>query len=169
MVATRSGIGITFTKVIAIIVIDIAVVVIVNAVAGDFLGVHPHIGGKVRMIVINATVNDGNNDLLAARGDVPGFCGTDVNARISRVLHTPEEVEHRVIRNCGQLTLVVRLDILNCIHLAEFLNASLQVEGLRNFNQVGTRYRELSDGLRTQDGVRPLNHLLGDRAVELDQ
>ena len=51
-------------------IVDKAIAVVVNARrAGKFLGIDPHIGRQVRMGVIDAGVDDGNDDIgVAARG-----------------------------------------------------------------------------------------------------
>ena len=49
-------------------VVHESVAVVVNAVAGDFLAVHPHVGGQIGMGVVHPGVNHGNADVAVATG-----------------------------------------------------------------------------------------------------
>ena len=67
--------------------------VIVNAVAGDFAGVAPHVRRKVRVGVINTRIHDADDNAAAASGDVPCFRCIDVRvplaAGLARVIQAP--------------------------------------------------------------------------------
>ena len=47
----------------AVDVVNVTVAVVINAVVGGFAGVDPHVGGEVRVFVVNAGVNDGDDDV----------------------------------------------------------------------------------------------------------
>ena len=105
-------VAVVVDEVVAVDVVDEAVAVVVDAVAGDLAGVGPDVGGQVGVGVIDAGVDDGDDDAAAAGGDVPGFRGVDVGvgraAGLAGVVQAPEGTELRVVRNLVQLQEVVR-------------------------------------------------------------
>src|SRR5262245_41523900 len=62
----------------AVDVVDEAVVVVVDAVAGDLAGIRIDVGGQVRVSEINAAVQHADDHRAAAGGDVPGLGSIDV-------------------------------------------------------------------------------------------
>src|SRR5262249_24208377 len=75
------GVAVVVHEVVAVDVIDVAVVVVVDAVAGDFAGVGPDVGGQVGVVVVDAALDDGDGDAAGAGGRVPGLGGVDVGVR----------------------------------------------------------------------------------------
>src|SRR5262249_24139846 len=78
----------------AVDVVDEAVAVVVDAVAGDLARVGPDVGGEVGVVVVDAGVDDRDDD-AAARGDgVPRLGGVDVGvgdaAGLPGVVQAPE-------------------------------------------------------------------------------
>ena len=57
-------------------VVDVAVAVVVDAVARDFARVDPHVGGQVFVVVFHALVDHGDDHVGIARRELP--CGVDV-------------------------------------------------------------------------------------------
>src|SRR5205823_5686362 len=55
-----------------------AVAVVVEAVTGDFAGVVPDVGGEVGVVTLDGVVDDGDDDVGAAGGHLPGFGGVHV-------------------------------------------------------------------------------------------
>ncbi len=50
----------------AVDIVDDAVSVVVTIIAGNFLRVHPHVGGKIGMGVVDAGIDDGDDDVGGA-------------------------------------------------------------------------------------------------------
>ena len=88
-------------------VVDIAVVVVISAVASDFAWIGPDIVTKLGVVVVNTGVDYGDNRLARSGGFVPGFGSIDisigVSARLPGVVHAIELGEAGVIRDdfCG--------------------------------------------------------------------
>ena len=57
-------IGVVVVEVVAVDVIDVAITVIVDAVAGNFTRVDPDVVGEIRMGVIDAGVDHGDHDII---------------------------------------------------------------------------------------------------------
>ena len=66
--------GVALDEVPAVDVVDVAVVVVVDAVSGDLAGVCPDVVGKVGVVSVDAAVDDGDDDRSAGPGEIPG-CG----------------------------------------------------------------------------------------------
>ncbi len=77
-VVSTDDIGSALVKVVAIHVVNIAVVVIVDTVSGDFAGVDPHVGSQVGMVILDTLVLDADHHIAMAFFDVPGFGQVDV-------------------------------------------------------------------------------------------
>ncbi len=112
-VVHRVAVGIG--KVVAVDVVDVAVGVVVSVVARDFTRVGPHVGCEVRVGVVDAAVDDRNDDRGTARLAVPRFwridVGVDGTTGLTGVVHAPELVEQRVVRYGDRPDLVVRLGV----------------------------------------------------------
>src|SRR5688572_1446850 len=67
-------------------VVDEAVGVVIGIVAGDFARVAPHLRGEINVVVVDAGINDGNDDVGAAGGEVPGGHNINVSATNAAVL-----------------------------------------------------------------------------------
>ena len=80
-------------EVVAVHIVDVSVLVVVDAIAGNLTRVHPHVRLEVRMVVIDAGVDDGDDRLAAAGGDVPGGRRLDIGACLATglpgVVHPP--------------------------------------------------------------------------------
>jgi hypothetical protein len=104
------GIAVVVEEVVAVDVVDEAVVVVINAVAGDLAGVDPDVGGEVGMGVIDAGVDDGHDDVAAAGGAVPGLGCVDVGveraAALSGVVQAPQRAELRIVGDLVDLEAV---------------------------------------------------------------
>ena len=71
-------------EVIAMNVVDVAVFVVILSVAGDFLGVDPHVGLKVRVVVFHAFIDHRYDDFRIACDDLPYILDVDVSSRVCR-------------------------------------------------------------------------------------
>ena len=106
----------------AIEIVDIAIFVIVLAVGATLakalrtlLAVNPHIGGQVRVIEVNAGVDDSDNDLFRAGGHIPRLHGAHIRAvettGLPDIVQTPELVKIGIIRRTRDMEQIVRLGI----------------------------------------------------------
>ena len=68
-------------EIVAIDIIHIAVSVIIDSVAGDFLFIFPHIGREVRVIVSHTLVHDCHDDGRVTGRKFPCIIDIDVRAR----------------------------------------------------------------------------------------
>ena len=96
-------------KVPAPIIIHIAVAVIINSVARNFAGIHPHVVGQVFMQIVHARINDRDNHFAGARGDVPRFLRQNGARHI--VVICPLFDEARIVRLALGANNVVRFRI----------------------------------------------------------
>ena len=80
-------------KIIAMDVINVAVVIVINAVARNFAGVRPHVIDQIRMGVIDSRIDHADNHLLTTRLNIPGFNSIDVRidgaTSLSGVIESP--------------------------------------------------------------------------------
>src|SRR5262249_1826177 len=74
-------VGEVIGEVVAVHVVDVAVVVVVDEVAGDLARVGPEVGHQVRMADIHARVEHGDKHRRITGRDVPGGLGPDVDPR----------------------------------------------------------------------------------------
>ena len=90
--------GTVCNEIVAVNVVYIAVPVVVNAVSGDFFGVHPHIVLKVRMGVFDTFIHHGHNNGGVSAGEaVPDGYDIDIgpgkgrgrNGKVSYILIMP--------------------------------------------------------------------------------
>mmetsp|Transcript_77635 Transcript_77635/g.169999 ORF Transcript_77635/g.169999 Transcript_77635/m.169999 type:complete len:365 (+) Transcript_77635:2482-3576(+) len=102
------GIAVLVHEVGAVDVINPAVVVVVDAVSGNFAGVDPHLLAEILVGVVDASVDDGDGDSCAdlTVPDPPRLRSIDVVAR--PVVHAPK-VFHGTV---GGESLSGRLDLL---------------------------------------------------------
>ena len=70
-------IGVVVDEVPSVEVVDVAVAVVVDAVAGNLAGVGPDVGLEVGMVEVDARVNDGHHDRRVAQGMRPGAGSID--------------------------------------------------------------------------------------------
>src|SRR5262249_38854679 len=101
-------------EVVPVDVVAVAVAVVVDAIARDLARVGPDVRGQVRVVVVDAGVNHGDDGVAGAGAGVPGLRGVDVGvgdaAVGAGVVEPPEVVEARVVRGAGDGDAVVRLD-----------------------------------------------------------
>ena len=81
----------------AVDVVDVAVAVVVDAVARDLAGVGPDAAGQVGVVQVDAGVEHGDDRRGAPRRDAPGLGGVDVH--VLGVVQPPEPAEHRIVRD----------------------------------------------------------------------
>ncbi len=84
------GVRVVVDYIDAVAVIDVAVAVIVISVVVAVERIAKHVGGEVRVIVIDAGIDDGDDDVAAASGDVPGAWPIDV--RVGRATGLTEVI-----------------------------------------------------------------------------
>ena len=106
----------------AVEVIDIAVGVFVLTVGlafakafGALLGVDPHVGGQVFMVVVDAGVDNGDDHIFGTGGDVPSGAGVHISAvgaaGLAAVAQAPKFVKIGVVGRAGNMHQIVWLDI----------------------------------------------------------
>jgi hypothetical protein len=155
---------IVVVRIYAVDVIYVAVAVIVYAVARDFSRISPEIRIEIRVIVVNASVNDEDDDAGASGGDVPGFWGINVSvggtAGLSGVVQPPQLGEVGVIGS--------QLHVLGFAHNVVGLGiehvciALISGDGLRHA-QVRRDFYQIEIG----DNLKALQHLSPDGSVDL--
>ncbi len=95
-------------------VIDVAVCVVVHAVAGDFAWIRPDVSREVGVGEIDPRIDDGDDDVPRPGRDLPGLGGVDVGIDPAAVLadvgEAPLRREARVIRNGGRPKLDLRVE-----------------------------------------------------------
>ena len=47
----------------AVNIVYISVMIIINTIAGNLVFIYPHIGSQIRMIIINAAVDNADNNI----------------------------------------------------------------------------------------------------------
>lgn len=80
------GVVVVVGEVPAVDVVDESVVVVVEVVVGDFAGIGENVGGKIGMGHVDARVDDGDDDVVGAGGEIPGAGGVDVGVGRAAVL-----------------------------------------------------------------------------------
>ena len=93
----------------AVDIVDVSVPVVVYAVARYLAGVGPHIGGKIRMLPVDAGVDNTDNHVIRAGRVVPSSKSTNIDSGCLRIVHPPKRVKEQVIRLVSKLQLVVGL------------------------------------------------------------
>ena len=99
-------IGVPIGKVPAEDVVDEAVAVVVDTIAGDLTRVSPGVGGQVAMGVVDAGVDHGDHHAAGASRGQPGRrrvdVGVDDTTRLSGVVQPPERAERRIVGDRGR-------------------------------------------------------------------
>ena len=118
-------------EVVAVDIVDVAVAVVIQAVAGNLARIDPHVIDQVRMGVIDSGVDDAHHDIVAGL-NVPGLGRVDIGigytARLAGIIQPPETSETGVARNGGvECDRVVRLDVLKTGIIAPVANHILNV------------------------------------------
>ena len=82
-------------------VVDKTVAIVVDAVACRLAGIAPDVRGQIRMVVIDAGVDHGDDHRPRAGGDIPRRRGVDVGigkpARLRRVVESPEAIKGGIV------------------------------------------------------------------------
>src|SRR5215467_5575692 len=103
-------------------VVDISVVIVVDAIPGDLSRIRVNIVGKIRMSDVDSGIGHRNNNLWTPRSNSPGILGIDVRSdcrnepvnRVSPVQQCPLPLELRVVRpESTQLDQAVRFSIFD--------------------------------------------------------
>src|SRR5262249_9210453 len=68
-------------EVVTVDVVHVPVAVVVDAVPRDLVRVAPDVGDQVRVVVVHAAVEHGDEDVGRAGGDLPRLGGVDVGVR----------------------------------------------------------------------------------------
>lgn len=103
----------------AVAVVDVTVAVVVEPAVVALGGIHPHVGGEIDTLVVDAGVDDGNDHAGAAGGDVPGGERADIRshgrggAELTRVAEVPTPCEERIVRDRVSADYELRLDALD--------------------------------------------------------
>ena len=122
VVVVVHGVVVVVREVPAVDVVDEAVGVIVDAVAGDLARVRPGVGRQVGVRVVDAGVDDRDDHAGGTGEDVPRLDGVDVGVHraggaapvsLAGVVHAPELAEHRVVRGLVGVEDIVRLRVLD--------------------------------------------------------
>ena len=109
------GVAIAIGKVIAMNVIDVSVIVIIDPVAWNLTRISPHVSGQIRVVIVHAGIDHGDNHIPTADGFIPGFDSTDVGAglapELAAILHGPQLAEQRIVGLTQGFDLVIGLSI----------------------------------------------------------
>ena len=93
------GIVVPVVEIVAVEVVDIAVAVVIHAVAGDLAGIDPHVGGEVGVGVIDTGVDDHDQHAGIAGVVIPGLGGVDVV--VGSLVETPQVAESGIVGGGG--------------------------------------------------------------------
>ncbi len=78
MVVCIVGIAVVIIGVDPVYVVHPAIVIVVNAVVGNFPRVSPHVGSQVFVVIVYPSVNHCNDDIRSVSTNIPGFRRVDV-------------------------------------------------------------------------------------------
>lgn len=96
------GVTVAVDEVVAVDIIDIAVVVVVDSVAGDFVGVDPHVVVQIGVVIVDTRIDYGDHSGPAAVRDIPGKRGIDISvcraAGLAEIFQRPHFAEPGVGR-----------------------------------------------------------------------
>ncbi len=79
-------IAIVIDDVDAVHIIDITIAVVINSVAGNLIGVHPHLISQLLMRVADACVDDRHQHIRGTGAHLPRLGRADIDARAPAVL-----------------------------------------------------------------------------------
>ncbi len=140
-------------------VVDEAVAVVVDAVAGDLAGVDPDVVGQVRVGVVDPGVDYRHDDVSASREEIPRVDSGDVCARYSagepRVVQAPLKMESRVVGQRLGLDEEVRLEQLEA-RVVPVARERLGDRQLPQPQQVGVDALEVSQRASVEGGPQGL-------------
>ncbi len=87
------GIIVIVHEVPAVDVVDVPVVVIIDSIIGDFVGIVPNVRREIFVFVFDARVDDSHDNVAATRVDIPGLRRIDIGIHdasgLARVVHCP--------------------------------------------------------------------------------
>ena len=152
-------IGITRSEIVAIDIVDVAIVVIVDIVAGDLTRVDPHIGSQIGMQMIHTTV-DHRHHHVGTGLDVPRLSRIDIRilraATLPRIVQAPQTGEVRIIGRRRKVQFHIGLDVDHLVQLADLSQPGLEVFA---FGQFHVQQRHALEGMRhLETGLQ--NHIL---------
>ena len=113
------GVTIVAVEVIAVDVIDKAIAIIIDTVTSNFTKVSPHIVGQIRMIPLNALIDDCNNEVGIACLNAPGFHNVHIGVgntggSVNRLAGVFDGVDQTIILVIGRyLNQVIGLGIFD--------------------------------------------------------
>lgn len=146
-------------------VIDDAIAVVVDAVAWHLVGIDPHVGGEVGMVVVDAGVDHADDDLVRADGGVPRLDGIDVGiggpAGLPGVVQPVQLREARVLGRRERVHRVIALCVLDRRIRAQRRERILGRGALRQLDQ-----RELAAGEVREGIVDAVSVTIQHRAAE---
>ena len=94
------GIAVVIEEVVAVHIVDQTIVVVVNAVVGDFPGIRPHVSGKILVAIVDARINHRHHNIDRAGRPVPRFHSINIGIKcpavLPGVLHPPQLIEARI-------------------------------------------------------------------------
>ena len=103
MAVNITGVIVVVGKVPTTYVVNVAVIIVVNAVVGNFPWVGPDITHQVRMVVVNPGVNHPDHQVRITGLQIPSFRGVNVcvdgTTILTRVIKAPKLVETGIIGN----------------------------------------------------------------------
>ena len=163
VVLHRGGAGIIVTdgavavKIPAVHVVNETVVIIVGAVAGDLTRVDENVRRQIGMIHLHAIVDDGDDDVRIAQGDVPGTGQLGVRAgsaiELAGVAQMPLVAEQRIVRGetLAHLHDEIRLGPLDLRTRGQSIHLGEDLVGVG----AGQREEELIGGAVERPDARP--------------
>ena len=156
----------------AVHVVHEAVAVVVDAVSRDLARVGPDVRRQVGMRVIDAAVDDPDQDGVVPHGGVPGQLRRDVDARdaarLSGVVQPPLGRVARIVRGPRRLHDVIRLGVIH-LRVAPQALDRLRSRAARSQAPVLGMALEFMQTRRAEVGARLAPLALGSARLELDQ
>ncbi len=122
VVVVVHGVAVVVVGIHTVDVVDVAVGVVVDAVAGDLAGIRPGIGREVGVRVVDTGVDHGDHDIGRTVEHAPALGRVDVSVRgtdmaaaigLAGVVHAPEVAEQRIVRHFQRVLHVVGLGVFH--------------------------------------------------------
>ena len=150
-------------EIVAVDIVDKPVPVVINAVARHLALVDPHVGGQVRMVVVNPSVNHRYDNIPRPGSQRPRPDSVNVRPRgaagLPRVVHAPKLIEHRIVRRRNGVDYIVGLRITNIATLTILAQLLGQRTAVVDLNNLQPRQLDLAQYLHA--------HLFADRPLRL--
>ena len=136
-------------------IIDVAVGIVIDSIAGNLGAIRPDVRGQVRVPPRNTCIDDRHGKLRVAGGHTPGFFRAHVHTGdprvagdyLSGVLEAPQLSVVRVIRNLRQAHDAIALDILHP-----------RSQSLQRHMRRHTHHKELDTQLAFRGAVAAVAH-----------